>query len=63
MAFLVSFLWFKINNVLLFPLGFIGGLIIMGFSGHIDKQVGKPSMVILGVALSFVGMIIGAIIR
>jgi hypothetical protein len=63
MAFLVSFLWFKINNMPLFPLGFVGGLIITGFSWHIDKQVGKQSMAPLGLVLSFLGMIIGVLIR
>lgn len=63
MAFLLSFLWFKINNAPLFPLGFIGGLVITVFSWHIDKQVGKQSIALIGVALSFVGMILGAIIR
>jgi hypothetical protein len=63
MAFLVSFLWFKINNMPLFPLGFVGGLVITGFSWHIDKQVGKQSMAPVGLVLSFVGMIIGALVR
>jgi hypothetical protein len=63
MAFLVSLLWFKINNAPVFPLGFIGGLVIILFSSHIDKQVGKQSLAPVGFALSFVGMILGAIIR
>ena len=63
MAFLVSFLWFKIGNTPLFPLGFIGSLVITAFSWHIDKQVGKPSIAPVGLAFSFIGMIIGAIIR
>jgi hypothetical protein len=37
MAFLVSLLWFKINGRLVFPLGFVGGLVISGFSWDIDK--------------------------
>ena len=63
MAFLVSFLWFKINNRPLFPLGFVGGLVITAWSWHIDRQVGKQSLAPVGIALSFVGMILGAIIR
>jgi hypothetical protein len=63
MAFLVSFLWFKINSMPLFPLGFIGGLAITGFSWHIDRQVGKQSLAPIGIFLSFVGMVIGAITR
>jgi hypothetical protein len=63
MAFLVSFLWFKIGNTPLFPLGFIGSLVITAFSWHIDKQVGKQSIAPIGLAFSFIGMIIGAIIR
>lgn len=63
MAFLVSFVWFKIGNTPLFPLGFIGSLVITAFSWHIDKQVGKQSIAPIGLVLSFVGMFIGAIIR
>ena len=63
MAFLVSFLWFKIGITPIFPLGFVGGLVITAFSWDIDKQVGKSSMAPVGLALSFIGMVIGAIIR
>jgi hypothetical protein len=62
-AFLLSLLWFKINNMPVFPLGFVGGLVITGFSWHIDKQVGNQSLAPIGLVLSFVGMIIGALIR
>lgn len=63
MAFLVSLLWFKINSNLVFPLGFVGGLVISGFSWDIDKQVGKQSSAYLGIIFSFLGMVIGAIIH
>ena len=63
MALLVSLLWFKLNGRPVFPLGFVGGLVITGFSWHIDKQVGKQSLSYLGFAFSFVGMILGAIIH
>jgi hypothetical protein len=63
MAFLVSFLWFKVNGRLVFPLGFIGGLVIAGSSWHIDKQVGKQSSAYLGFIFSFIGMILGAAIH
>jgi hypothetical protein len=43
MAFLVSLILFKVNSRLVFPLGFVGGLVISGFSWDIDKQVGKQS--------------------
>jgi len=63
MAFLVSFLWFKVNGRLVFPLGFVGGLVITGLSWHIDKQIGKQSSAYLGIITSFIGMIIGATIH
>ena len=62
MSFLISFLWFKINNRLVFPLGFIGALFITAWSWDIDRSVGKQSIAPVGIALSFVGMILGATI-
>jgi|WetSurMetagenome_2_1015567.scaffolds.fasta_scaffold497650_1 hypothetical protein len=63
MAFLISMLWFTFNGKPVFPLGLIGGLIIIAFSRHIDMQVGKQSIAVLGVILSIIGMIIGAVIN
>ena len=63
MAFLVSFLWFKINGAPIFPLGFIGGLVISYWSMDIDRAVGKPSYMAASVVFSFVGMFLGLIIH
>ena len=63
LALLVSLLWFKFNGRLVFPLGFVGGLVITGFSWHIDKQVGKQSLAYMGFIFSFIGMILGAAIN
>jgi hypothetical protein len=62
-ALLISLLWFKVNGRLVFPLGFVGGLVIAGFSWHIDKQVGKQSLAYMGFVFSFIGMILGAAIN
>jgi hypothetical protein len=59
MSFLVSFLWFKINNVPLFPLGFFGGLIIAFWSYDTDKALRKESYLWLSIPLSAFGMVIG----
>jgi hypothetical protein len=63
LAFLVSFLWFKVGNAPVFPLGFIGGLIISRWSWEIDRAAGKQSMIRSAIALSVLGMILGLIIR
>lgn len=63
MAFLISFLWFRINNVPVFPLGFIGALIIAFWSADIDKALGKEPLMPYAVILSVIGMIIGFIVR
>jgi hypothetical protein len=47
----------------MFPLGFVGGLVIAGFSWHIDKQIGKQSLAYMGFIFSFIGMILGAAIN
>jgi hypothetical protein len=62
MSFLVSFLWFKINNVPIFPLGFVGGLIIAFWSSDIDKTLGKKPLTSLSVAMSVSGMLLGFLI-
>lgn len=41
MSFLVSLLWLKVNNTPLFPLGFIGGLVIAFWSADVDRAFGK----------------------
>jgi len=52
MSFLISFLWFKINNVPIFPLGFIGALIIAYWSADIDKTLGKETLLKHSIILS-----------
>jgi hypothetical protein len=59
MSFLVSFLWFKISNVPIFPLGFMGGLIITFWSSDIDRTLGKKPLTWLSVAMSVFGMFLG----
>jgi uncharacterized membrane protein len=63
LSFLLSFLWFKINNNPLFPLGFIGALVITYWSYDIDKSLGKQTVAIVAFALSVIGMILGLTIR
>jgi hypothetical protein len=63
LAFLVSFLWFKVDNAPVFPLGFIGGLIISRWSWDIDHAAGKQSIIRSAIALSVLGMILGLIIN
>ncbi len=58
-AFLISFLWFRINGVPLLPVGLLGGLVVAWWSQDIDRQFGKPSQFALAVALSVVGAFIG----
>jgi predicted nucleic acid-binding Zn ribbon protein len=62
LSFLVSFLWFKMNNSPVFPLGFVGGLIIGFWSSDIDKALGKETFMWLSVALCVLGMILGLFI-
>lgn len=63
MSFLISLLWFKINNMPIFPLGFIGGLVITYWSYDIDRSLGKEPFTIYSILLSIIAMIIGFIIR
>jgi hypothetical protein len=63
MSFLVSFLWFRIGNAPLFPLGFVGGLVIAFWSSDIDKSLGKQPLTWLAVVLSVIGMFLGFLIR
>jgi hypothetical protein len=63
LSFLVSFLWFRVNGAPVFPLGFLGGLIIAFWSSDIDRALGKKPLLNLSVVLSFVGMIVGLIVR
>jgi len=63
LSFLISFLWFKINNVPVFPLGFVGGLVVAYWSSDIDRALGKQSLMGTSVMLSILGMFIGFIIR
>jgi cellobiose-specific phosphotransferase system component IIC len=63
MSFLVSFLWFKINNTPTFPIGFVGGLVITFWSSDIDKALGKEPLTWLSVVISLFGMFLGFLIR
>jgi hypothetical protein len=63
MSFLVSFLWFKMSDTPVFPVGFVGGLVITFWSSDIDKAVGKEPLTWLSVAISMFGMILGFLIR
>jgi hypothetical protein len=63
MSFLVSFLWFKIDNNPIFPLGFIGALIIAFWSADIDKALRKEPLLNYSIILAIIGMIIGFIVR
>lgn len=63
MSFLISFLWFKIGNNPVFPLGFIGALIIALWSADIDKALGKEPLFNYSLILSSIGMLIGFIVR
>lgn len=63
MSFLISFLWFRINNNPIFPLGFIGALLIALWSADIDKTLGKEPLLNYSLILSSIGMIIGFIVR
>jgi hypothetical protein len=62
LSFLVSFLWFKINSNPVFPLGFMGGLVITFWSSDIDKALGKETYTWPSVALSVLSMLIGLFI-
>ncbi len=59
LSFLVSFIWFRVYGAPIFPLGFIGGLIIADWSSDIDKALGKESQMSVSIVLSIIGMIIG----
>lgn len=63
LSFLISFLWFKVNNVPVFPLGFIGGLVVAYWSSDIDRALGKESLMSISVILSVLGMFMGFVIR
>ena len=59
LAFLLSFLWFRINGVAVVPLGLLGGLVVAWWSQDIDRSVGKPSQFALAAVLGVVGALIG----
>lgn len=63
MSFLVSFLWFNVGNMPIFPIGFVGGLVITFWSSDTDKALGKKPLNWLSVALSIFGMFLGFLIR
>lgn len=59
LSFLLSFLWFRINQTPVFPLGFVGGLSIAYMIHRIDSSLGKPSFLSPTILLSFLGCVIG----
>ncbi len=61
-AFLISFLWFRINGLPLFPVGFLAGLVIAYWSHDINRGLGRDSLITPTVIIAVVGMIIGLII-
>lgn len=63
MSFLISLLWFKIDNNPLFPLGFVGGLIIAFWSADVDRAFGKKPLLPFSVLLSLIGVVVGFIVR
>jgi hypothetical protein len=63
MSFLVSFLWFRIDSMPIFPLGFVGGLVITFFSSDTDRALGKKPLTWLSVVISIFGMFLGFLIR
>ncbi len=58
-AFLISFLWFRVNGMALVPVGLLGGLVISWWSHDIDQHLGKPSQFTLAAVLCAVGALIG----
>ncbi len=58
-AVLLSFLWFRINGVGVFPLGFVGTLLIAWWSQDIDRHFGRPSQFVVTVLLGLVGVFVG----
>ncbi len=63
LTFLISLLWFKLNGNPIFPLGFVGGLIVAYWANDINRAVGKSSIAEPAIALALVGMVIGLIIH
>jgi hypothetical protein len=51
------------NNAPIFPLGFVGGLVMTFWSSDIDKSLGKQPLTWLAVVLSVIGMFLGFLIR
>jgi len=47
------------NNTHVFPLGFVGGLVITLWSSDIDKAVGKEPLTWLSLEMSVFGMFLG----
>lgn len=59
LSFLLSFLWFRVNGVGVFPLGFVGALLVAWWSQDIDRHFGKPSQFAVALILGLLGMFIG----
>lgn len=59
LSFLISMLWFRINQTPVFPIGFIGGLAIAYMIYKIDSELGKESYLNPSILLSIFGCAIG----
>ena len=62
-SFLVSFLWFTVDSMPIYPIGFVGALVITWWSSDTAKALGKKPLTWLSVAISILGMFLGFLIR
>jgi prepilin signal peptidase PulO-like enzyme (type II secretory pathway) len=62
-AVLLSLLWFKVNNVPVFPLGLVGGILLAYWSHDVDTRLGKQSLLAPAVVLCLVATVIGLFLR
>ena len=62
-AVLISLLWFRINGVPIFPLGFVGGLVLAYWSHDINTKVGRESLFVVTAILCVLATIVGPLLR
>ena len=62
-AVLVSFLWFRVNNVPILPVGLVGGSLLSYWSHDIDLHLGRQSLLVPTIVLCLVATAIGFVIR
>jgi hypothetical protein len=62
-AVLLALLWFKLNNVPVFPLGLVGGILLAYWSHDIDTRLGKQSLLAATLVLCVVTTFIGFFLR